>query len=671
MSGLYTTLFVIVGIFMLMIPVPSMVLDVLFAFNLVFSLLVLMISLYTRSATEFSSFPSLMLFAVFFHLVLIVSSARAILVTGDPGALATAFGKLIMGQGNWVVGLVIFVVLLIVQYMVITSGQQRISEVAARFTLDAMPGRQMAVDADLSAGFITPEEARRQRDLLRKESDFFGAMDGASRFVRGETMASALAAVVNALGGMVVGLLKGEAAVDALLHYLGVAIGVALQIAISSLALSLSAALLVARVSSEQSLGQEITSELMSFPGLVRILGIVLLVTSLLPGVPKLLLIPLGLLLIWFGRTPKPAVETVLPEQVEAKRLYEQLSEPEAMLGFVGVDAVELEFGYELLPLFDTTSGQDILDSIALLRKNLSEEFGFPIPGIRIHDNLGLKPNQYRIKLRGVAAGEGNLEMGLLLAMGEGSDLEKVSGVPTKEPVFNLDAKWIPPSDKLKAEAAGLTVVDCGTIVITHLGEVLKSSLADLITRQNIKDIVDYVGRSHPAVVEELQQVASLGDVEFVFRYLLQERLPVRDVVRVFELITDSLRASRDLREAGELARKACVPYLLETLAEEEGTIKVITLKPDMERALIESYQPGSEIGFALSGENLRKIIDEVKKAREMSHSYAENAVVVVHPRIRRALWELLSRQGLKELTVLSYNEIMDTKYIVVGSVGA
>lgn len=670
MKGMYTIVFVVVGIFMLMIPVPSVVLDVLFAINLVFSLLVLMISLYTRSATEFSSFPTLMLFAVFFHLILIISSARAILVNGNPGALATAFGKLIMGQGNWVVGLVIFVVLLIVQYMVITSGQQRISEVAARFTLDAMPGRQMAIDADLSAGFVTPEEARKQRDNLRKESDFFGAMDGASRFVRGETMASALAAVVNALGGMIMGMLSGQAATDALLHYLEVAIGVALQIAISSLALSLAAALLVARVSSEERLGDEITAELMSFPSLIRILGIVLIVASLLPGVPKLLLIPLGILLIWVGRAPAAPVPSESAAVVEPKRLFEQFSEPDAMMSFIGVDAIELEFGYELLPLFDTTSGQDILDSIALLRKNLSEEFGFPIPGVRIHDNLSLKPTQYRIKLRGVTMGEGNLEMGLLLAMGDQTDLDKISGVETKEPVFGLDAKWVAPGDKLKAEAANLTVVDCGTILVTHLGEVLRNNLSDLITRQNVKDIVDYVNRSNPAVVEELQQVASLGDLEFVFRYLLQERLPVRDVVRIMELITDSLRINRDLREAAEQARKASVPYFLESVSD-NGTTKIVTFKPDIERSLIESYQPGTEFGFALSTENLRRILDEIKKSWDMARSYTENPILVTHPRIRRILWELLNRQGFKDIVVLSYNEIMDTKYVVVGSVGA
>jgi flagellar biosynthesis protein FlhA len=668
---MYTILFVIVGIFMLMIPVPSVVLDVLFAINLVFSLLVLMISLYTRSATEFSSFPSLMLFAVFFHLILIISSARAILVSGNPGALATAFGKLMMGQGSWVVGLVIFVVLLIVQYMVITSGQQRISEVAARFTLDAMPGRQMAIDADLSAGFITPEEARKQREVLRRESDFFGAMDGASRFVRGETMASAIAAVVDALGGMIVGMLSGQAATNALLHYLQVAMGVALQIAISSLALSLAAALLVARVSSEERLSEEITSELMSFPSLVRILGFVLMATALLPGVPKIILLVLGGILVWFGRTPAPApvVETA---EVAPKRLFEQLSEPDAMMSFVGVDPIEIEFGYELLPLFDTTSGQDILDSIALLRKNLSEEYGFPIPGIRIHDNLSLGPDQYRIKIRGVTVGEGKLQMGLLLAMGESGDLENIPGVLTKEPVFGLDAKWIVPTDKLRAEAANLTVVDCGTIVVTHLGELIKSNLSDLITRQNIKDIVDFVSRSHPAVVEELQQVASLGDVEFVFKYLLQERLPVRDVVRILELITDSLRINRDLREAAEQARKGCVPYLVQSISENgDGTVKIVTFKPDIERALVEAYQPGLETGFALTADNLRKIIDEVRKAWDVAHSYSESPVLVTHPRIRRVLWELLTRQGLKDVTVLSYNEVMETKYVVVGSVGA
>ncbi|NPV88267.1 FHIPEP family type III secretion protein [Coprothermobacteraceae bacterium] len=669
MKGTYTILFVVLGIFLLMLPVPSLVLDVLFALNLVFSLLVLMIALYTRSATEFSSFPSLMLFAVFFHLVLIISSARAILVTGNPGSLATAFGRLIMGQGSWVVGLVVFIVLLIVQYMVITSGQQRISEVAARFTLDAMPGRQMAIDADLSAGFITPEEARRQREMLRRESDFFGAMDGASRFVRGEAMASALAALVNSLGGMIVGLTKGQAASEALLHYLSVSMGVALQIAISSLALSLAAALLVARVSSEQRLGEEISGELMSFPPLIRLMGGILIAAALLPGVPKLLLIPIGAALIVVGRTPASAPQAETAVEPPTKRLYEQLSEADAMMGFVGVDPIELEFGYELLPLFEPTSGQDVLDSIALLRKNLSEEFGFPVPGVRIHDNLALRPDQYRVKVRGAKKGEGHLQLGLMLAMGEPDDLQKIAGIDTKEPVFNLDAKWISPRDKLQAEAAGLTVVDAGTVIVTHLGEVVKANLADLITRQNVKDIIEYVGRTHPAVVDELQQVASLGDVEYVFKYLLQEQLPLKDVIRVLELVTDSLRQNRDLREAAEQARRACVPYVIERLAP-DSILRVVTVKPDMERALIESYQQGVEVGFVMSPDNLRKVVDGVKKAMEGVALAGEEHALVTHPRIRRALWELLWRQGMA-LFVLSYNEIVNVKYIVSGSVGA
>jgi len=661
-------------VLMLIVPIPAMLLDFLIAVSFSLGLITLITVMYMGKAIEISVFPSLLLVSTVYRLSLNVSSTRLILLQGPAfnGKIIRAFGEFVVG-GNYVVGIIIFLILIAVQFIVITKGATRVSEVAARFTLDAMPGKQMAIDADVSAGLITEEEAIKKRIDIQREADFYGAMDGASKFVQGDVKVGLLITVINIVGGLVIGMLmRGETLQEAVSTYVMLTIGDGLVAQIPSLMMSTATGIIVTRSVAMDDLGTEITTQLLNQPRTLFVGAGFLLFLAILPGFPKIPLIVLGSLLAVFGIYLRRGFRVKEEEKKGLKKEKEEVMRgPESVLGLLQIDPIALEIGYNLIPLVDTEQGGDLLERVTMIRRQSAIELGLVFPPIRIRDNMRLDPNTYSIKIKGVEVGKGIIRMGKYLAMNPGNIKEKIEGEETVEPAFGLPAIWIDESTRDKAERLGYTVVDAPSVIATHLTEIIKSYASEVLGRQDVQALINSLSSDYSAVVDEVKKSgATVGDVQKVLKGLLKEGVSIRDLLTIMETIADYFPTVKDHEELVELVRQALSRQICQQFSDQEKKIPVITVSKEVEeeiRNAIVTTERGKR--FAMEpGEQkklLSRIVEEVKKIREKGLK----PVFLTSPEIR-AIFSKIVISIIPNAAVLSSFEIVtDIRLEAVGNI--
>jgi flagellar biosynthesis protein FlhA len=661
---------VVAVVVVLVIPLPTFVIDLLITANITGSILVLLTAMQVKRPLDFSVFPTLVLVATMFRLALNVAVTRQVLLHGYAGVVVSSFGHFVVG-GSIVVGLVVFFILIIIQFVVITSGAGRVAEVAARFTLDGMPGKQMAIDADRASGAIDEQEARRRRREIADEADFYGAMDGASKFVRGDAIAAIVITMINLIGGLAIGIaqrhLSASAAIDT---YSLLSVGDGLVSQIPALLLSLSTGIIVTRSATEHDLGHDVVTQLSRFRRIVRSTGVIMAVLALVPGLPKLPFLIVGGLVFFFGtRLP---IDASGEEPVNAMALASTVVEesPETLAAGMAVEALSLELGVELIDLVQTDRGGDLLDRVKLLRRNIAMELGVVMPKVHTRDNLDLPNTEYAIKVHGVEVARGQAPRGKLLAIGE--DLDALPGIDTRDPAFGGRAKWIPVGLSHQAAVAGVTVVDRSAVVTTHLAEIVRKHAGELLSRQDVKLLLDAVKATNPVVLEEMTTVSlTLGDVQAVLRGLLAEGVPVRDLVRIVEALTEQARGqNKDADSLLEAARLA-IATTIDSLYEKDGTLFAITCTPVLEQSLLTTLRTG-EHGrrtLAISASEAEVIVREVGRIWRESEAKGQSPVVLCATRLRPALRRLL-QPSLPRIGVIGVGEVRaGLKISTVGSV--
>ncbi len=673
-SDIIFALALVVILVMFIIPLPTFVLDLLLTINITFALTVLLVSIYILEPLDFAVFPSLLLFATLFRLALNVSTTRLILGQAFAGDVIEAFGSFVVA-GNYVVGFVIFVIIVVIQFVVITKGAERVAEVAARFTLDAMPGKQMSIDADLNTGLITEDEAREQRQKIRQEADFYGAMDGASKFVKGDAIAGIVITLVNILGGLVIGILQQQmSATEALQTYTLLTVGDGLVSQIPALLISAAAGMVVTRAASESSLGSDLSSQMLSQPKTLLIVSGILFIFSFVSGLPTIPFMVLGIVSGLFGYLLWDRKQEVDEEQTEAEEERPTTPEEEraAFDNLLQVDPLEVEVGYNLIPLVVPEQGGDFLERVTMIRKQLAIELGLIIPTVRVLDNMQLDPDTYRIKLRGTEVSSFQIMPNHYLAMDMGVSDAPISGQETVEPAFGLPALWISEEQKEEAEMAGYTVVDGPSIMATHLTEVIKKRAHELLGRQEVKDLIDNLRDNYSAVVDELlPELMTLGEIQKVLQNLLRESVSIRDLVTILETLADQARSTRDPAILTEYARQALSRQITFQLKPEEGPLEVITLDPALEEELSQSLEQTEKGSYlALDPDRARSILKQLKTVLE-SRPGSGQPIVLTAPIIRYHFKELTAG-SVPELTVISYRELVpDVDIEAVGVVSA
>ncbi|HHW08096.1 MAG TPA: flagellar biosynthesis protein FlhA [Clostridia bacterium] len=663
---------VIAIIFIIVIPMSPRVLDVALTFSLAVSVIILLTTMFTVEPLQFSVFPSLLLVVTLLRLALNVASTRLILTTASAGEVIQAFGDFVV-RGNYVVGFIIFLIITVIQFIVITNGAGRVAEVAARFTLDAMPGKQMSIDADLNAGLITDDEARERRKKLQREADFYGAMDGASKFVRGDAIAGIVITLINIGGGFIIGMWQhGMSLMDALRTYTILTVGDGLVTQIPALLVSTATGILVTRSSSGGSFGRELSTQLAGFPKVIGLAAVLLAVLGLVPGLP---FVPFFILAVATGFTSYTLLQEekkkAIAEQIRAQEQAKPQRQPENVLGFFQVDPLEIEIGYNLIPLTDEGQGGDLLDRLSVVRRQCAADLGIYVRPIRIRDNLQLGANQYVFKLHGIEAASGEILPGYWLAMNPGGMEEDIAGIPTKEPTFGLPAWWVTYDEKERLELKGFTVVDPTTVLVTHLTEFIKANAAELLGRQEVKDLLDKVKESSPAVVEELvPELLSYGEVQKVLQNLLAERVPIRNLVTILEVLADSARVTRDIDYLTESVRGALRRTITKLYGGPAGKLHVITLHPEVEQALAESMQKTQNGSYpVLKPEMTQRIFDSLTPLVERMAMMGVQPVVLCSSKVR-LLFRRLTERYLPNLVVLAYGELLpDLEVESVGTV--
>ena len=657
---------VVAVVAMMIVPLPTVFLDLLLIVNLSIGLLILLVSMYTQEPLSFSVFPTLLLITTLFRLGLNISASRLILLNGYAGHVIEAFGNVVIG-GSYVVGVVVFVILVVIQFVVITNGAGRVAEVAARFTLDAMPGKQMSIDADLNAGLVTEAEARRRRAKIEQEADFYGAMDGASKFVRGDAIAGIVIILVNIVGGFVIGVAQqGMSLTGALQTYALLTVGDGLVSQIPALMISTATGIVVTRAASAGDLGADTIRQITSNP---RVLGIVsgaLVVLGFVPGLPKL---PFAILAILTGggaylayRSEQAGTNVATAEGgsvTETASGEASPTGPEAVAPLLALDPMELEIGYGLIPLVDPQEAGNLLDRITRIRRQMALDLGIILPTVRVRDNLQLQPSQYVVKLRGVEVARGDLLINQYLAMNAGMADEQIEGIPTTEPAFGLPALWIQASLKDRAELLGYTVVDPPSVLTTHLTEVIKGNAASILSRQDVQTLVTNLKAEHPAVVDELVPgVLSVGEVQKVLQNLLRERITIRDLVTIMETLADYARQTRDTEALTEYVRQRLSRAISAQYRGPDGLVHVITLSPKVEQHLTEALKQTDQ-GTMIAMEPVRaqallqRLAGEMERVAGLGHA----PVLLCSARLRLAVRRLTERV-LPNLVVLSFTEI-------------
>ncbi|MFZ5648352.1 MAG: flagellar biosynthesis protein FlhA [Bacillota bacterium] len=652
----------VIGILlMIIIPLPPALLDIFLVLSISIGLVILLITMFTTEPLQFSIFPSLLLVTTLYRLALNISSTRLILGQAEAGQVIEAFGTFVVGN-NYLVGFIVFIIITIIQFVVITSGSGRVAEVAARFTLDAMPGKQMSIDADFNAGLISEAEARERRKKLQREADFFGAMDGASKFVRGDAIAGILITMINIIGGILIGVIQMDMpATDALQLYTILTIGDGLVTQIPALLISTSAGILVTRATSDSSFGTDIAGQFTRFPKIIFLVAGVLFILGLVPAMPNILFIAFaaGAGYLAYSLTRKNMKKEEEIKAAAAIEKTQKKKEPESVTNYFQVDPLQIEIGYNLIPLTDESQGGDLLNRLSAVRRQCAAEMGIYVRPIRIRDNLQLSANGYVFKLRGEETASGELMPGYYLAMDPTGGNASIDGIPTREPTFGLSALWISPSEKDRAELMGLTVVDCSTVLVTHLTEFIKSNAHELLGRQEVRELLEVVKDKDPAVLDDLTpDVISLGDIQKVLQNLLREKVPVRDLVSILEAVADAVRMNRDIDFITEQVRQSISRTICRQYVNRENKLEVITLHPKVEQTVSDSIQPTQLGSYPVLEPGLaRQLLEIIRDTTDKVAMKGLTPVILCSPRIRLPLRRFTERY-LPGIAILSLNEI-------------
>ncbi|MEC0244787.1 flagellar biosynthesis protein FlhA [Paenibacillus chitinolyticus] len=652
----------VIGIILMMVvPIPTALLDFLLIINITISLMIILVGMNTQEALQFSIFPALLLVTTLFRLALNVSTARNILAHAEAGAVVETFGNFV-AAGNIVVGFIVFLILVIVQFIVITKGSERVAEVAARFTLDAMPGKQMSIDADLNAGMINEQQARDRRRKVEREADFYGAMDGASKFVKGDAIAGIIILLINLIGGLIIGIsMKGMSFGEAGHTYSILTIGDGLVSQIPALLISTASGIIVTRASSEGTFSNDIIGQLTAYPKLLYIVAGTIAFLGIFTPIHWYTTIPIAVLLVFAARKMQQNLnrKQVEEEQMVEEQQIEEVRSPESVISLLQVDPIEFEFGYGLIPLADAQQGGDLLDRIILIRRQCALELGIVVPVIRIRDNIQLRPNEYIIKIKGNTVAGGELLLNHYLAMSPGFEDESVTGIETTEPAFGLPALWIDEMTKERAELSGYTVVDPPSVVATHLTEIIKKHAHELLGRQETKTLIDNVREAYPALVDDLiPNVLSIGDVQKVLVKLLREKISVRDLVTILETLADYGPYSKDPDILTEYVRQSLSRQITLQYSSPQDSLRVITVGPGLEKKIADSVQQtdqGSYLAIDPSSSQViyHKLGEQVSKMVQSGHQ----PVILASPTIRMYLRQLLERT-MQDIPVLSYSEL-------------
>lgn len=662
----------VIGIVLMMVvPIPATLLDILLILNISIAVMILLIAMNTQDALHFSIFPTLLLITTVFRLALNVSTTRLILSKAEAGHVVDTFGRFVAG-GVLAVGFVVFLILVVVQFIVITKGSERVAEVGARFTLDAMPGKQMSIDADLNAGMINEMQAKERREKIEKEADFYGAMDGASKFVKGDAIASIIIVLINLIAGFIVGMVyHGLTAMESLETYAILTIGDGLVSQIPALLISVAAGIIITRAASEGNMADDLSKQLLRYPKLLYIVAGTIALLGIATPIPLLTTIPYAAVLAIAGYRLQKNVNRKMQEEellVEEKQI-EEVRSPESVISLLQVDPIEFEFGYGLIPLADTQQGGDLLDRIIMIRRQCALEMGLIVPVIRIRDNIQLKPNEYVIKMKGNMVARGELLLHHYLAMSPGFDDDSVTGIETQEPAFGLPALWIDEATKERAEMAGYTVVDPPSVVATHLTEVIKKHAHELIGRQETKALIESVKESYSALVDELiPSILSVGDVQKVLSKLLKEKISIRDLVTIFETLADYGKFTKDPEVLTEYVRQSLSRQITQQYASVTEPLKVITVSPAVEKKIAEAVQQSDQGSYlAMDPASSQAIYQRLTEQVNRLVQSGQQPIILTSPSIRMYLRQLLER-SLQDIPVISYSELEPS--IEVQSVG-
>lgn len=652
---------VIMIVAMLVVPLPTWLLSILILINISLALLVLLNTMNMGEALDFSIFPSLLLLLTLFRLGLNVSTTRSILSKGEAGGVVETFGSFVVG-GNVLVGMVVFLILIIINFIVITKGSERVSEVAARFTLDAMPGKQMSIDADLNAGMISEAAARERREKVGREADFYGSMDGASKFVKGDAIAGIIIVIINLLFGIVIGMMQldmsfGEAAS----HFSMLTVGDGIVSQIPALLISTATGIVVTRAASSGNLSSDIISQLMNYPSMIYVTAASIFLLGLLTPIPDLVTIPLAGLIAFAGYSIKksPKKDPVQLIEEEEEQEAEEMKSPESVVNLLSVDPIEFEFGYGLIPLADAQQGGDLLDRVVMIRRQLAIELGLVIPVVRIRDNIQLNPNEYRLKIKGNEMARGELLLDHYLAMSPGMDDDSIEGIDTVEPSFGLPAKWIAEDMKENAEMMGYTVVDPPSVVSTHITELIKANAHELLGRQETKQLIDHLRETAPILVDEVTpSPLSIGEVQKVLAKLLREKVSVRNLPVIFETLADYGKMTSDTDLLTEYVRQNLARQITGQIAAGGDTLKVVTLSGKAEKLIADGVQQ-TEHGSYLSLDpgDSQHILESIASKLEELTMMEQAPVVLCSPAVRMYVRQLTERY-FPQVPILSYNEL-------------
>ena len=664
----------VVGIIaVLVIPIPTALLDFALAFNITFSLVVLLTTLYVTKPLELSVFPGMLLVVTLMRLSLNVASTRLILGQAYAGEVINSFGNFVV-QGDYVVGFIVFIILVIIQFVVITKGAGRISEVAARFTLDAMPGKQMAIDADLNAGILSEKEARDRRDLIAQEADFYGAMDGASKFVRGDAIAGILITLINIIGGFVIGIAMNDMTLaESMRTYSLLSIGYGLVTQIPALLVSTASGIIVTRAAATTNLGSDLATQLTRQPRAILVTAIVLVVFGMMPGMPTGTFITLGLLTGGIGLVAREAIKrkSIESVQLEQQENADAQVTQERTEDLLKVDVLGLEIGYGLIPLVDTNQGGDLLSRIGTIRKQLATQLGIIVPPIRRRDNVQLGPNQYSIKVKGIKIASFELMPDHLLAINPGYVEDKLDGFETLDPAFGLKATWIIPGLKETAELKGFTIVEPSAVIATHLTESISSSAPEILSRQDVQHLTETLKEDYPALIETvIPEVVPLGTLQKILQSLLSERIPIRDLATIIETTSDFIGATKEPEVLAEYVRISLKRQITDLYKDKSGKIHVFTVDPAIEQQMAESIQSSKQgLVLGLEPSLSEKLLAEIGKLVEKMSNSGQIQLCICSPNIRLVL-KKLSESTYPALSVVSYNEILpDTELISIGIV--
>ena len=653
--------YVVAAFVMMIVTIPAGLLDVLLAINIAVAFTILFVTMFSVEVLDLSFYPTILLFTTVFRISLNISSTKLILTTGDPGKVVATFGAYV-GGGDLIVGAIVFIILLIVQFMVINKGSERVAEVTARFTLDAMPGKQMAIDADLNTGAIDDAEAKRRRDKIQEEASFFGSMDGAVKYVKGDATAGLIITAVNVIGGIAMGVLRQNLDFSAALSkYVILTIGDGLVSQIPSLLISLSTGILVTKGSKDADFGRVLVKQLFGLPKALYIVGGILCLLGVITPLPTIIFLALGLAFIVVGRSMAGQLETAKVEsEVNQEEIQaEEIRQPENVNSLLQVDPIELEFGYGIIPLADVNQGGDLLDRVVMIRRQVALELGTVVPIIRLRDNIQLNPNQYIIKIKGIQVSEGEILFDHYMAMNPGYVEEEIMGIPTFEPSFHLPAIWITESQRERAESLGYTVVDPPSIIATHLTEIIRQHIAELLTRQDVQNLVNNLKETNPSLVEELvPKLLGLGEVQKILQNLLKEGISIRDLLTIFETLADYATTTRDTDILTEYVRQALKRAISGKYFPPNEVTSVVTVDPALEQEIMNSVKQ-TETGAYLTLDPARTklIMNSVETETKKLENMGKNPIVVTSP-IVRMYFKRLTEDYFRDLIVVSYNEI-------------